>query len=246
MQELRNIFILVYLFIGPSLFAQTSHPKKGFNFLNADEEIDPHHGVVDLPGLMLSTGNFDGKKLNAIGIPIIGIAGTLGYAIKEKYYMGVYLGIQQLGITVRNDPDNPNTSSYQSTAILKLPIGFSFGYVINEDAFVSLRYFFCAQSSPLLNTAADDGWAFGTTLRYQNIMLDLVKSQKDNTGGGGSGFWKSRMRFDHFAVSAKYLFKIKNFRKVFVGLGYEHFVGDKTFLSPIKVSNKTLTLGHIF
>ncbi len=196
------------------------------------EELTPRYMLWNISGFQSATQeNADGTKVSGWGVWSIGIPElTPAFSIKDKVYLGGYFGLE-IGI------------GYPLSLLAKIPMGFSLGYRISDDLFISGKYFCQIQTTTLIKTSNDDGWVVGASIRYKNLMVDFHQNVGDKNQ---DGFFSYRMGYDNFHVFPKYIFRFKKRDTLYwVGVRYETFKAQYAGAEFYKSSTVDVLFGKI-
>lgn len=205
-----------------------------FTFAQLDD-INPNYALIQFTGMSngFSTNNSNqsssARGFFAPGFPMISAC----YDIKEKVYLGVMGGLE-VGAAFPK-PDG-------ITALAHLNMGITAGYQFSDDLFLTFSHYLRVQASAYNQGKSDDGWVFGSTLRYKNLLLDLTKSLGPNKKSNNV-ILAGRMFNPFYEIFPKYVFNIKE-SPFWAGVRYEHFKGKYTDPTDWKVrSNVDILFG---
>lgn len=205
-----------------------------FSSATAQIEITPKTMIASFSGIVHASHQLNAsEKQTAFGVYSIGIPSwTPSLSIKDKFYIGGALGLE-----VGAGFDKENVA-----LLLRIPLGFSAGYQVNDESFVQVKYYLLSQTGTFLQGGSDDGWVYTGSFRYKNFILDLSKSVGGTTGGG---FLKGRMDYNFFQIFPKYAFEFKE-KVYWVGVRYESFKGTSSEPSGLdRASNAEFLFGKL-
>ena len=202
--------------------------------IHAQNKVSPKTFIATYSGGSISTANVKGQKTAGWGITGPGFNWTPSFHIKEKVYLGLYTGLET-GIGFNGVEQNLQ---------FKLPLGFSGAYAFNENSFAGFKYFLSTNASTMLSTSKDDGWVYGITIKFKNLMVDAFKNQPGNTTGG---FLKGRMDYSYWELYPKYIFSSTKKKNFWLGCRLEEFLDSgEPATEQNTVLNVQLSLGRTF